>query len=30
MEILSVLMVATGGLLLAHFYAIVKRFVTER
>jgi hypothetical protein len=30
MEILGVLMVATGGLLLAHFVAIVKRFVTER
>jgi len=30
MEILSVLMVATGGLLVAHFFAIVKRFVTER
>jgi hypothetical protein len=30
MEILSVLMVATGLLLVAHFVAIVKRFVTER
>ena len=30
MEILSVLMVATAGLLLAHFVAIVKKFVTER
>jgi hypothetical protein len=30
MEILSVLMVATGALLLAHFVAVVKRFVTER
>jgi hypothetical protein len=30
MEIIGVLMVATAGLLLAHFVAIVKRFVTER
>ena len=30
MEILSVLMVAPGLLLLAHFVAIVKRFATER
>ena len=30
MEILSVLMIATAGLLVAHGYAIVKRFITER
>ena len=30
MEIIGVLMVATAGLLLAHFVAIVKRFVTQR
>jgi hypothetical protein len=30
MEILGVLMVATGGLLVAHFIAIVKRRLTER
>jgi hypothetical protein len=30
MEILGVLMVATGLLLVAHFAAIVKRLVTER
>jgi hypothetical protein len=30
MEILSVLMVATAGLLVAHGYATVKRFITER
>jgi hypothetical protein len=30
MEIMSVLMVATAGLLLAHFVAIVKRFIAER
>ena len=30
MEILGVLMVATGGLLVAHFFAIVKRRITDR
>ena len=30
MEILGVLMIATGGLLLAHFFAIVKRRITDR
>jgi hypothetical protein len=30
MEILGVLMVATAGLLAAHFFAIVKRFIRER
>ena len=30
MEILSVLMVATAGLLVAQAYATVKRFITER
>jgi hypothetical protein len=30
MEILSVLMVATGALLVAHVFATVKRLITER
>ena len=30
MEILSVLMIATAGLLVAHGFAIVKRFFAER
>jgi len=30
MEILGVLMVATGGLLVAHFIAIVKGRITDR
>lgn len=30
MEILGVLMVATGALLVSHFVVIVKRFITER
>jgi len=30
MEILGVLMVATAGLMAAHFFAIVKRFIRER
>jgi hypothetical protein len=30
MEIMGVLMVATGALLVAHFFAVVKRHLTER
>jgi hypothetical protein len=30
MAILGVLMIATAGLMAAHFVAIVKRFITER